>query len=166
MADKTRFRSTFYYESKRYETTGKTQKEADQEAAVKLDKLKRGEVGISSNMSVKAWAEIWLETYKKPTVTDKSYRDYKRQIDNFIVPAIGTMRLRDVKDVHLQKILNSRAGSSLSRVKLLRNTIGAIFTKARATRLIVYDPSEFIEMPKAVAGSHRSITEFERKHFL
>ena len=166
MADKTRFRSTFYYEGRRYETTGKDQKEADQKAAIKQDRLKRGEVGISANMTVKRWAEEWLETYKRPTVTDKSYKDYKRQIDNIIVPAIGNMRVCDVKDIHLQKIMNSRAGKSLTRVKLLKNTIRAIFTRARQSKLIIDDPSEFLEMPKAKNGTHRSITDFEREHFL
>ncbi|MCL2216929.1 MAG: hypothetical protein FWB91_07920 [Defluviitaleaceae bacterium] len=42
-----RHRSTFYHEGKRYEATGKSQKEADQKAAIMKDKLKCGEVGIS-----------------------------------------------------------------------------------------------------------------------
>lgn len=164
--DKTRYRSTFYYEGKRYEATGNNQKEADQKAAIKLDKLKRGEIGISGNMTVKAWANEWLETYKRPTVTDKSYKDYKRQIDKVIVPAIGSLRLRDVKDVHLQKIMNSRAGYSLTQVKLLKNTTCAIFLKARTSKLIPNNPADSIEIPKAENGTHRSITDFERERFL
>ena len=60
--NKPRYRSTFRHEGKRYETTGKSQKEADQKAALKQEKLKCGEIGISSNMTVKRWAEEWLET--------------------------------------------------------------------------------------------------------
>ena len=161
-----RYRSTFYWEGKRYETTGKGQKEADQKAALKKDQLKRGEIGISGNMTVARWANEWLETYKKSKVTEKSYKDYKRQIDNFIIPSVGNMRLSDVKDIHLQKIMNGRTGYSLTRVKLLWITIRAIFKKARSSKLIADDPSEFIELPKARAGTHRSITDFERKHFL
>lgn len=167
MAEKKRYRSTFYFEGHQYEAaSSKSQGDADKKAALKEDKLKRGEIGISGNMTVKRWAEEWLETYKKPVVTDKGYKDYKHQIDKIIVPAIGSMRIVDVKDIHLQKIMNSRSGYSLTRVKVLRNTIAAIFKRARATKLITYDPSEFIEMPKACNGTHRSITEFERKHFL
>ena len=166
MADKTRFRSTFYYEGRRYETTGKDQKEADQKAAIKQDKLKRGEVGISANMTVKRWAEEWLETYKRPTVGDAQYKIYLSLINRVIVPEIGGLRLRDVKDIHLQKILNSRVGNSRSHVSKLKNTLNAIFAKAYQSRLVSRNPAEALEMPAANDGTHRSITDIERRHII
>lgn len=161
-----RYRSTFYYQGKRYEATGKTQKEADQKAAVKLDQLKRGEIGISSNMTVKRWAEEWLETYKKPAVGEKQYKDYKSQIDNSILPAIGALRLGDIKDVHLQKILNSKSGKSHTRIKMLHITIRGIFKQAKISKLIAHDISEHLVLPASTNGTHRSITDHEREHFL
>lgn len=164
---KTRYRSTFYYEGRQYETASSiSQSDADKKAALKEDRLKRGEIGISANMSVKRWAGEWLETYKKPVLAQKQYEDYKSQIDNIIVPAIGNLRLADVRDIHLQKILNSKAGYSYSRMHKLKNRICAMFKQARASRLLVNDPAEFITAPKATEGTHRSITDFERKHFL
>lgn len=165
--EKDRYRSTFYFEGKQYETaSSKSQKEADQKAAIKLDKLKRGEVGISGNMTVKRWAEEWLETYKKPALGDKQYNDYKRQVDKDIVPAIGSLSLTDVKDIHLQKIMNSKAGMSETRIKMLHLTICGIFKQARISKLIIHDPSEYLTFPNFTKGTHRSITDFERKHFL
>lgn len=163
---KTRFRSTFYYEGKQYEATGKSQREADQKAALKLDKLKRGEIGISGNMTVKRWATEWLETYKKHVLADKQYKDYKRQIEKTICPEIGAMRVCDVKDVNLQKILNAKAGLSQTRIKMLHITIRGIFKQARISRIIMHDPSEYLIMPKATKGTHRSLTDVERAHFL
>lgn len=164
---KTRYRSTFYWEGKQYEAaSSKSQADADKKAALKEDKLKRGEVGISSNMTVKRWANEWLETYKKPVLAEKQYKDYKSTIDNIIVPAIGHLRLVDVKDVHLQKILNDKAGYSASRMRMLHIRIKAIFRQARLSRLIMYDPSEALVMPAATAGERRSITDHEREHFL
>ena len=161
-----RARSTFSYNGKRYEATGADKKEADMNAALMLDKLKRGEIGISENMTVKRWAAEWLETYKKPSVTDKTYKDYKLQIDNHITPAIGSYRVSEVKDIHLQKILNSRVGMSLSTVRRLKLTIRSLFAQAKRSRLIMHDPSEYLIMPKTHEGTHRSITQFEREHFL
>jgi integrase len=167
-------RSTFYFEGKQYEATGETQKEADKNAALKEEKMKRGEIGISGNMSVKRWALEWLDTYKKPSITEKSYKNYKRHIEKVICApkvGIGDMRLCDVTDIHLQKILNTRAGYSYSEAKHLRDTIRAIFKKARGTRkngnpLIIYDPAEFLEMPATTKGTRRSLTDLERSHFL
>ena len=163
---KTRYRSTFYYEGKRYETTGKDPLEAAKKAALKLDKLKRGEISISGNMTVKRWAEVWLETYKKPVLAQKQYEDYRGTINNIIIPDIGSLRLADIKDVHLQKIINSKAGYSFSRMSKLKYRINAIFRQAYISKLINRNPAEFLTIPKAENGTHRSITDFERKHFL
>jgi len=163
---KTRCRSTFRFEGKRYEATGRTQKEADQKAAIMKDKLKRGETGISSNMTVRAWAEEWLETYKRPSVGEGQYKNYKSHIDGVIIPAIGSLTLKSVKDIHCQKILNARAGKSKSDLSKLRMTIKSIFERAHISRLIPYNPAANLELPIATDGSHRSITDYERKKIL
>lgn len=163
---KRRPRSTFYYQGERYEATGKTQKEADQKAAIKRDQLERGEIGISSNMSVRRWAEEWLETYKKPVLAQKQYDDYNSQLNRIILPAVGSMRLADVKDIHLQKILNSKAGYSLDRLSKLRNRMNAMFRQACISQLIPRNPAEHLTLPAAKDGTHRSLTMQEREHFL
>lgn len=166
MADKTRKRSTFRFEGKRYECTGKTQREADQKAAIKLDKFERGEVGISSNMTVERWAHEWLETYKRPVVGEWQYKNYLGRISGVIVPAIGSMTIKTVKDVHLQKILNQRVGKSKSDLSKLRMTLKAMFERAYQSRLIPYNPAEHLELPAAIDGTHRSITDHERQKIL
>lgn len=162
----TRHRSTFYYEGKRYEATGKTAKAATQKAAIMLDKLKRGEISISGNMTVKRWAYEWLETYKRPSVGEGQYRNYRIHIDGVILPSIGSLTLKSVKDVHLQKILNSRAGKSKSDLSKLRMTTKAIFQRAYQSKLIARNPAEFLELPVGTEGKRRSITDVERKVIL
>ena len=163
----TLYRSTFIYKGKRYERTSTVSAdEADRKAAKLKQDLENGVIGISNNMTVRRWANEWLETYKKPILTQKSYNDYVSMFNNIILPAIGAMRVTDVLDIHLQKILNAKQGYSLSRMKKLKERIHAMFEQARAARLIMYNPAEFIKMPKAVAGSHRCITDHERMHFL
>lgn len=161
------FRSTFYYQGKQYAATSKnSQKEADKKAALKLDKLERGEVGISGKMTVQRWGKEYLETYKKGNVIDKVYSVYTRYLDKIIVPEIGSLRLIDVKDIHLQKLVNSRAGLSESEISKFKNLLQAMFRQARISRLIIYDPAEGLVMPKASNGTNRSITDFEREHIL
>jgi len=152
---------------KRYERKSSiSQREADRKADKLRKDLEDGVVGISKQMRVSAWAYEWLDTYKKPRVGEKCYKDHKRHIDKMIVPQIGGLRLCEVTDIHLQKMLNEKAGYSFSDAKYLRDTIRAIFIKAKESRLITHNPAEFLTMPATTKGTHRSITDTEREHFL
>lgn len=169
---------SFTFEGKRYYVKGKTEKEAQKKKTQKLASLMSGESGVTSSMSVKAWAETWLDTYIKPkirpagkdkrrgTMTQKTYEMYSQKITNYIVPALGNLKLKAVKDTHLQAFLNDNASMSFSHVSKLRMILRAIFKQAYMSRLISYDPSLSLQLPAAEKGSRRSITEEERKIIL
>ena len=162
-----RYRSSFTHAGKQYERTStKSQREADKKATILLQQLENGDIGISKQMRVGAWASEWLEIYKKPKINVKSYERHKRCIEKIINPQIGGLRLCEVTDIHVQKVLNSRAGYSFSEVKFLHDTLKAMFKKARKSRFVVYDPAEDLDMPRYTKGTHRRITDFEREHFL
>jgi integrase len=158
-------RSSFYHEGKRYERTGKTQKDADQKAALLLDKLKRGEATLSGNITVSKWATEWLATYKESQVGAGQLKNYRGKI-KVIITAIGNMMLKDVTEVHLQKILNSRTGYSKSDLSKLRYTMCGIFKKAKKAKLIAFNPAEDLDLPSSEDGSHRSIVDYEREYIL
>ena len=167
MANYNYVRKTFEFNGKRYQVYGKTEEEAIKKATLKQKALEDGDIGVSKNMTVARWCETWLETYKEGTITDKSYKYYQSQVNNVILPEIGNMKLKDVRDIHLQKIMKTRKGFSKSNAKKLLNTIQAIFKQARISRLITYDPAEgSLTMPKTTQGKRRSITDIERAMIL
>jgi len=154
------------YNGKRYSRRGKTEREALAKLAKLEASLKSGETVITGKMTVKAWAEEWVEVYKRPVVGESQYKRYKRIIDNIIVPEIGNQQIRSVKDVQLQRILNSRIGYSKSDISKLRDTLRGIFRRAHASGLIAKNPAEYIDMPAAKEGTNRSITDNERDKIL
>lgn len=156
-------RKTARLNGKKYETTGKTELEAMTKLAEKLSAARRGEELVSGSMTVDAWYQQWKAAYKAPKgLTPKSLGMYDEKYLGYISPAIGRMKLRDVKDIHLQKILNGQAGRSKSHVEKLRRVMRELFSRARKSRLIAYDPAEDLELPASVQGSHRSLTDKER----
>lgn len=167
--------SAFTYDGKRYYPKGKTKEEAERKKTEMLEALKRNEAFASGNMTVREWAEIWIENYKAPkvrepgkekkkgTMTQKSFAMYRQKLDIYILPAIGDMKLNKVKDIHLVKILNSQKGKSKSQCSKIRMIIKAMFSQAYASHLIAYDPSIKLELPEVEEGGHRSITEYERE---
>lgn len=125
----------------------------------------RGLLIVNGNSSVEKWALEWLETYKKGKVGQGAYDDYKQKINTRILPAIGNMRLEDIKHHHLQSILNKEIGSK-SNAKKVKNTIEQIFQAASVNGLINRNPAIGLELPKLEDGKRRSITPEERKIIL
>ncbi|MDR0884603.1 MAG: site-specific integrase [Oscillospiraceae bacterium] len=156
-------RVRFTYEGKAYETYGNTMEEALEKKIIKLHQLKNGEVGISSKMTVRRWGNEYLETYRKQTNGTKSYREMTARAEKYILSAIGSYRLSDVSDVHLQRILNACAGMSQSHIEKLMRLIKGIFRQARISRIIPYDPSEGLKPPNANKGKRRALTDYERE---
>lgn len=160
-------RKTARYNGKKYEATGKTELEAMTKLAEKLAAAKRGEELISGAMTVDAWYKQWKATYKDPKgLTAKSLGMYDEKYSGYIKPVIGRMKLRDVKDIHLQRILNAEAGKSRSHVEKVRRVLREMFSRARKSRLIHFDPAEDLELPEAKEGTHRSLTDAERAALL
>ena len=156
-------RKTARYGGKQYQAYGKTELEALTKLAEKLAAAKRGEELISGSMTVDAWYRQWKATYKDPKgLTAKSLGMYDEKYNGYIKPAIGRLKLRDVKDAHLQIILNGEVGKSRSHVEKIRRVLREMFSRARKSRLIAYDPSEDLELPSTTDGTHRSLTDEER----
>lgn len=168
---------SFTYDGKRYYVKGQSEKECARKIAEKQAELKQA-VKINGTMTVNAWCTEWLNTYVKPkvrapgspksrnTMTQKSYEMYDQKIRLYILPAIGSRRLKDVTEVDLQRLLNNSAEKSFSHCAKLRFIIQDIFGKATQMRLIYFDPSIGLELPAAKKGKRRCLTDAERKAFL
>ncbi|MDR2615798.1 MAG: site-specific integrase [Oscillospiraceae bacterium] len=161
-------RVTFTHLGKRYERKGRTLAEAHAKAAKYKAELERGEVAVSGSMTVAAWADTWLETYKRPAIGEGQYKSYKSLLNTAIIPAIGSIQLQGVKDVHLQLLLNSREGKSKSDVIRLRAMLQGMFAKASSPtmRLIAFNPSTGLTLPNHTDNIRRSITPEERAAML
>lgn len=160
------FRETFTFEGKRYSVRAKTERDLWRKVEEKKRRLEDGIDTINENTTVERWFRSYLETYKKPKVTHPTYRQTVRQMEMYILPSVGNVRMRDVKPSQLQLVLNEVSGKSFSLASKLRNLIKDGFKQARIERVIVFDPVEHLIMPTVTNGSHRAITDFERKHIL
>ena len=143
----TYIRKTITWDSRRYEVRGKTEQEACEKLADLVVSLKRGEFATSGQTTVEQWFQQWMQTYKIPSgITPKSLRLYDEKYNGYIGPAIGQKKLQDVRDLHLQTILNTQAGRSYSHVSKLRMVLQELFRQARRSRLIVFDPGEGLQL--------------------
>ncbi len=160
------YREDIYFEGKQYPVRAKTEERLWKKVALKQKALEDGTIVMRGTTTVKRYSEEYLKTYKKITQGKAAYRDTEGIVNNHILPVIGQMRLKDVKKINLQKILNSRAGCSKSHILKVKQLLCGMFGAAKEDKLIMEDPSKGLKMPKASDGTHRSITEYERPQIL
>ena len=120
----------------------------------------------SPDLSVSEWAVRWYGTYvANRDITEKSATMYRQKLKHYVLPKIGDVPMREVTEIQLQEILNS-SNSSKSTAQKVKIVMQAMFRRAKSCKLILNDPSENIVLPKAPEGTHRSITDLERKEIL
>ena len=159
-------RVTFTFDGRRYTVRGKTLGEAHAKAACKQIELEQGRATSGGNMTVAAWAREWVETYKRDSVGEGQYQNYRSMINSTIAPAIGNKPIKTITELDLQKLLNVQAGKSKSHILKLRQHLYGMFYRAYRLRLIPYNPAEDLTMPSATDGKRRSLTNDERSAIL
>ncbi len=165
MAKKYEFRTTFTFDGKRYAVRANSEKELIEKKTEKLRDLREGKVVIGPNMTVKTWAEQALATYK-PNVSERALDCMKLRMDKHIYSAIGSMPIRSVKPIHCQQIMNAQLDKSFSHIQKLSQELRFIFQTAVDNKIILENPADHIAVPSGKKGSRRSLTDYEKKHFL
>ncbi|MEC5149205.1 site-specific integrase [Cryobacterium sp. GrIS_2_6] len=83
---------------------------AKTEGAVKLkaknarrDLLKNGDLSTSS-VTVEKWMNIWFDTIALKKIAPRTASAYRGQINNYVIPAIGKIRLDKLTAVHIYRV--------------------------------------------------------------
>lgn len=160
------YRKSFTYEGKRYNVYANTEAELNQKYALKKKELEDGhEKLIGGNITVERWAEICFDQYKT-NVAQITLDNQKYKCRKWILNSIGTMRIKDVKPLHCQAIMNSMSGLALDTIRKVKQTLTWLFQKAIENRMIAENPAKYITIPKAGKTTRRAITPAERRAIL
>lgn len=141
------------------------------EAQAKREEYKRLlESGIkaeSAGLTVRQYASRWVLTHKA-SVSDKCYNDYVKQL-NAMVGVIGDRRLMDVTPDDIKGIFSTHyLNYSQSTIKRARMLYISMFDAAVESGYARTNPcrSKHAQPHKGTSGTHRNITEYERKLIL
>lgn len=103
---------------------------------------------LGKTISVSEWTEIWLDNYTNQ-LKESTKRRYIVSIKNDILPNIGSMILRDVKQIDIQQLINTI--SERISAKSVRNTyfvISRLFNDAEINGYIIKNPLIDIKLPR------------------
>lgn len=96
----------------------------------------------TSDISFSDWANKWLTVYKKPYVTDNTYRlTYENFVVKHIIPYFGNAKLKNIRSIDVQQFFDKKytelSQSSLDKIHIC---LFGIFDKAIDNDLIVKNP--------------------------
>jgi len=135
-----------------------TKKEAEAILAKTLSDLNANTYIGQSTAVLKPYMQEWLEIYVKPHTTATTHFNYEMQIKNHIFPALGNMRVQDIKSSDLQKLYNRLhtekspvSGKTLApkTIKNIHNNLRACLTRAVKDDIIRRNPADDVILPKA-----------------
>lgn len=153
-------------DGKVYKIRADTKEELAVKEYKKRQDVENGVKKIEKNMLFRDWCAEWLETYKEPSVSKETYDGYVSRIRCHILPTLGNMRLKDIKSLHIQKIINDIGSGSREMIDKVAYTVHQILEDARRNGLLIDNPAENITKPKGTVTSRRAITPSERRHIL
>jgi integrase len=135
---------------KRVERVGGTsKKEAQQKLNEALYKRDCGFIE-SDNTLLKDYLDSWLKTYIEPNRKDNTYYRYKGIIENSINPVIGTIQLKNLKAIHIEKMLNFNKDKGLKNTTLqnIFTALNSALNRAVKLQLINNNVCKYVDRPK------------------
>ena len=118
---------------------GATRKEAEKKRDEAKLHLAMG-VDIGNNTTVEELANLWLHDYKEGEVRESSYLNFSRILDCHVIPALGWMKVRDVKPAHIKHMMKEKAGLANNTQKIILRVTKAVFALAVENELILRNP--------------------------
>ena len=109
------------------------------------------------------WAEEWLNAYTKNLAigSQKAKRSHLNIFCRF--HHYGERPLSSFRPIDVQRFYNSLAGFSWTYMQCVRTTIRSVFSSAFSNRLLDSFDINGLVTPKGDNGTHRAITEDERR---
>lgn len=138
---------------------GKTPEEAEAAKKAYLADLESGAPLDSHTITVSEWCDRWKNAYKS-NVHGTNELSLNVQL-NRLKKDLGSLRMRDVRNMHIQGSLNKMTGMSKSAISKYRMVVQQVFKRAHQNKIILDNPALDLLLPEGSEGSHRALERWE-----
>jgi len=154
---------------------GKERKDVAKKLNQALIDFQNNNLTDSKNLTLGNWCDIWLETYGKINLKPRTYESYEAFIRLHIKPAIGHMKLKDLKPRNIQKLYNEKfkngrtdkkGGLGVRSVERIHTVLNLALNQAVAEKYIPTNPAKGTKLPKRDNKEARFFTVEEQKTFI
>lgn len=148
--------------------TGKTKAEVAQKMREITVEVDHDDYVAPNKMTVSEWLDIWSENYLSNIKESTAYH-YRASIRNHLKPALGAIRLDELKPFHIQKLYNDMMKvkhSSPKTVKNVSSVLHSALKQAQKEGHIRKNPCDACVLPRCEKPEIFPFDETEIRLFL
>jgi integrase len=104
----------------------------------------------AENNTVEEFLSNWLNTSVRDNVRPRTFENYRLQVRQHIIPALGRMKLKNLSPAHVQGFYRSKldAGLKPSTVRYIHAVLHRALEQAVRFNLIPFNPASRVDPPK------------------
>lgn len=140
----------------------KTKHELNMKITEVTQQLNEGIMVWENGITFSELADIWFEQYN-PMATEKWKYRTKSLLKCHLIPTIGDIKIKDLKQIHLQTIISNRAkeGYATSTMKKIKQTAECIMRVAINSDLLTKNPFSNVKIPVVEPMERRALSPEE-----
>ena len=133
-----------------------------------LSELDKGILAKPNKLTTGAYLEQWLKGCVASTVAPSTFGSYTFITRKYLLPALGGIKLCNLKPQHLQRLYADKLQQGLSprSVQLMHITLHKALKNAVKTGLISRNPIDLVDPPKVERHEMKTMTEEDIGRFL
>ncbi len=159
---------------------GKTQADVKAKLAVAITESQQLDVTRSGEYTVAEWLRVWFELYAKPNIRPSTAGYYRRAMEEYTIPRIGSVKLNKLTSREIQKLYkdlleNGRLrkkqrkkhpGLSGSTVRGVHIMLHSALDRAVKERLLIRNPADSCVVPKVQHQEMKTLQPEDLKAYL
>ena len=146
----------------------KTQQEALKKLKEEMARAEKGIIPESGSTTLGKYLDWWLENIVRNEVAHRTYHNYRSQVRNHILPALGKKKLKMLKLDDLENLYRSMSNSGLSSatIRYVHAVLRKALEKAMVRGLVSRNVAEGASLPRLDRKESKTLTPEEVKRFL
>ncbi|GCF07351.1 tyrosine-type recombinase/integrase [Dictyobacter arantiisoli] len=152
-----------------------TEKEANEKLQKALQEQRQGILATGPKQKLGDHLNYWLEEVKRQKLRESTYQSYRIMIDTHINPKLGNIPLHKLTTQTIQAFYNNKAKEHQNKTKehpssgsvhIMHTVLHQALKYATQVRLIAYNPSDNIVLPKRTKRKVKPFTLEQSRHLI
>lgn len=129
-------------------TYHKTKKESQNTLQDTLRRVSGGMAPLDNSTTLEEWATLWLKN-KESCIAEPTHANYTHSMRH-VLPVLGKFKLKDIKTVHIQTLINDMYAKDYSRnmMEKVKSILYGMLQEAEINDMVMRNVCRGVKLPK------------------